>query len=109
MTDPSASTEYQLVFQLPGSSQVDFEDLTRLERELRSEVGNLGTVDGHDMGLGEMNIFVLTRSPIQFFERALTLTGIRRAMPRMKVAFREVEGEDYEILYPPGLYEFEVK
>lgn len=56
-----------------------------------------------------MNIFVLTSKPIQVFERAGKLPTIKRAMPRMKVAYRRVDGEDYEILHPPGLYKFDVK
>ena len=102
-------TEYQLVFQLPGSSRSDFEDLIALERELRTAVSDLGLVDGHDMGVGEMNIFVLTSKPIQVFERARTIPGINRAMPRMKVAYRSIGGDEYEILHPLGLYKFEVK
>ena len=102
-------TEYQLVFQLPGSSRSDFEDLIALERELRTAVSDLGLVDGHDMGVGEMNIFVLTSRPVQVFERARTMSGINRAMPRMKVAYRSIGGDEYEILHPLGLSKFEVK
>ena len=99
---------YQLVFQLPGSSQLDFEEMIGLERELRSAVGDLGEVDGHDMGPGEMNIFVHTASPIRLFDRVRSLPGVARAMPRLKVAFRPLDGDDYEVLHPPGLYRFTV-
>ena len=99
---------YQLVFQLPGSSQLDFEEMIDLERELRSAVGDLGEVDGHDMGQGEMNIFVHTASPIRLFESVRSLPGISRALPRLKVAFRPLDGDDYKILHPSGLYRFTV-
>jgi len=59
---------YQLVFQLPGVSQLDFEEMIGLEEELTSAIGDLGQVDGHDMGHGEMNIFVHTESPIRLFD-----------------------------------------
>jgi hypothetical protein len=100
--------EYQLVFQLRGSSQLDFEEMLGLERELRSEIGDLGEVDGHDIGQGEMNIFVLTTSPIRCFDSVRSLPGVARAMPRLKVAYRRLDSEDYEVLHPPGLYRFTV-
>ena len=99
---------YQLVFQLRGSSQLDFEEMIALEEELRSAVGDLGDIDGHDMGQGEINIFVLTPSPIRLFESVRSLPGVARAMPRLKVAFRPLDGDDYEVLHPPGLYRFTV-
>ncbi len=60
------------------------------------------------MGQGEMNIFVHTASPIRLFESVRSLPGIARALPRLKVAFRPLDGDDYEILHPPGLYRFTV-
>ena len=102
------SDTYQLVFQLRGSSQLDFEEMIGLERELRSAVGDLGDVDGHDMGQGELNIFVHTASPIRLVESVRSLPAVARALPRLKVAFRPLDGEDYEVLYPPGLYRFTV-
>jgi hypothetical protein len=105
---PLMAAEYQLVFQLRGSSQLDFEEMLGLETELRSAIGDLGEVDGHDMGQDEMNIFVLTKSPIRCFESLRSLPGVARAMPRLKVAFRPLDSDDYEVLYPSGLYRFTV-
>lgn len=96
------------MFQLPGSSRSDFETLIGLEHELRASIGGLGNVDGHDMGSGEMNIFVLTAHPIRVFEAARTLPTFAQVMPKLKVAFREVAGETYEVLHPQGLFDFEV-
>lgn len=75
---------YQLVFQLPGSSQIDFEEMTGLD------------------------IFVHTESTIRLFESVRSLPGIARALPRMQVAFRQLDGEVYEVLHPPGLFRFTV-
>jgi hypothetical protein len=97
---------YQLVFQLPGSSETDFGEMIGLEEELRSAIGDLGDVDGHDIGQGEMNVFVLTRSPIRVFEMVRSLPSVARAMPRLRVAFRPLDGDEYEVLHPPGPYRF---
>jgi len=100
--------EYQLVLQLRGSSQLDFEEMLGIEKELVSGIGDLGEVDGHDMGQGEMNIFVLTTSPIRCFEHVRSLQRVARAMSRLKVAYRLLDSDDYEVLHPPGLYTFTV-
>jgi hypothetical protein len=60
------------------------------------------------MGQGEMNIFVQTASPIRLFESVKSLPSVARAMPRLKVAFRPLDGDDYEVLHPPGTYRFTV-
>ncbi|HEV8670624.1 MAG TPA: hypothetical protein VGS01_07800 [Candidatus Limnocylindria bacterium] len=99
---------YQLVFQLRGSSESDFEEMVGLEEELTSAIGDLGEVDGHDVGQDEMNIFVHTPSPIRLFEAVRSLPAVARAMPRLRVAFRPLDGDQYEVLHPPGSYRFTV-
>jgi len=99
---------YQLVFQLRGSSVLDFEEMIALEEELESAIGDLGNVDGHDLGQGEMNIFVHTASPVRLFETVRSLPLVARAMPRLKVAFRPLDGDAYEVLHPSGTYRFTV-
>jgi hypothetical protein len=53
--------EYLLVLQLPSSSPGDYDLLLSLEEAITEDIGNLGTVDGHDMGSGEMNICLFTK------------------------------------------------
>ena len=50
------SYEYQLVLQWPAVSLRDYDELIELESRIISEIGTLAEVDGHDMGVGEMNI-----------------------------------------------------
>ncbi len=52
--------EYVLIFQLPGSSKEDFDELIELEESVRDCIEDLGTVDGHDIGSDERNIFIFT-------------------------------------------------
>ena len=37
--------------------------MIELEEGIMTSLGNLGQVDGHDAGSGEMNIFILTDQP----------------------------------------------
>ena len=43
----------------------DFDQLVILEDKLIEELGSVATVDGHDFGSGEFNIFVLTDEPTE--------------------------------------------
>ena len=100
--------KYQLVLQLPGSDLTDFDALLELEEELIEILGNLGYVDGHDAGAGEMNIFIHTNDPAIAFERVKNSQRGRRCLARLKAAFREIGNDDYTILYPRDLTSFSV-
>jgi len=96
------------VLQLPSDSIKDFDAMIELEDAISGGLGRLGDVDGHDVGSGEMNIFVVTDNPQAAFEKIKSLPDARPLLPVMKVAFRAVEGEDFTILHPVGLTDFEV-
>ena len=51
--------EHQLVLQFRGDSLADCDAMVALEHELREELGNSADVDGHDVGSGETNIFIV--------------------------------------------------
>jgi len=95
--------KYQLVLQLPASSAEDYDEMIALEEVITSNLANLGCVDGHDAGSGEMNIFILTNSPRAAFDRIKQLPAIRDIMPDLKVAYREIGKDDFTILHPAGL------
>jgi hypothetical protein len=58
-------------------------------------------VDGHDFGSGELNIFVLTSDPIATFQPVQEVAEELRPHQQMRIAFRNVENEDYVILREP--------
>jgi hypothetical protein len=98
--------QYQLVLQLPASSIKDYDEVVELEEAIMGSLGNLGTVDGHDAGSGEMNIFILTNHPRPAFERIKQILGTRDFMPDLKVAFRMIGKDEFIILHPAGLTYF---
>ena len=55
--------------------------MIELEEIIIRSLGNLGKVDGHDAGSGEMNIFVLTDHPELAFERVKQVLGTEDFMP----------------------------
>ena len=59
-------------------------------------------------GLGKFNIFVLTDDPATVFDKAHGVV-IDQSVPNvMQSAYREMDGEDYVVLWPSSLTEFNV-
>jgi hypothetical protein len=100
--------QYQLVLQLPASSIKDYDVLIQIEESIIAGIDTLGEVDGHDMGAGEVNIFIDTDHPTLTFEKIKSLLGTNDFMPEVKVAYRDVDKDDYIVLYPSDLGHFSI-
>ena len=99
---------HELVLQLPGTSIQDYDALIELENRIIAGLDNLGHVSGHEMGSGEMNIFIETDHPKLAFEKIRLLFGTEAFMPELKAAYCDMDSENYVILHPPGLEHFSV-
>ena len=98
-----------LVLQWLGSSEADFEALVEMEDELERSLREYVSVDGHDFGSDEMNIFIETDQPSRAFA---DIQGILSDWPRwadVRAAHREESGDTYTVLWPLGLKDFSVK
>ena len=100
--------KYQLVLQLPASSIKDYDEMIELEDAIIEGIDNLGDVDGHDAGSGEMNIFILTDEPQQAFERIRPMLEMRDLMHKLKAAYRKIGENDFTIIYPSDLTHFAI-
>src|SRR5258708_6037830 len=100
---------YILVLQWPGSSEADFEALISMEDRVNGAVGRYATVDGHDFGSGEMNIFVDTDQPAEAFADAAAALADCPRWEEVRAAYRDTTGAAYTVLWPHGLREFAVK
>ncbi|WP_332852400.1 hypothetical protein [Duganella sp. S19_KUP01_CR8] len=101
--------EYQLIFQWDASTIKHFDSIIDTESILRKNLQKKHSVDGHDMGVGEANIFVLTQFPIDAFNESMKILKGQDALLGVRVAYREVMKDDYVILWPEGLSNFEVQ
>ena len=99
---------YQVVLQFPGSSEDEFDQVIALEDELAARLGDIGDVDGHDFGSGEMNVFVLTDQPVAAFEKAKEVVETSDLFAGFRAAYRARTGGDYRILWPKNLKSFSV-
>jgi hypothetical protein len=97
--------DYQLVIQLTGESANDFDLLIKLEDKLEEELTGSFEVDGHDFGNNEMNIFILTSEPDNIFKQIKGLLP-KTFISNARIAYRNLESENYTLLWPKNLSEF---
>jgi len=101
--------EYQLVLQFRGDSLEDLDATAALEDELTQQLGDSAEVDGHDVGSGETNIFIITSDPLATFHRTRPVLERSQRLQTVTAAYRELEGEHYTVIWPEGLHpEFDV-
>jgi hypothetical protein len=94
--------QYQLTLQFCGDSLDDYDAMVALKDDLMEHLGNSADVDGHDVGSGQNNIFILTADPAATFLRLRPLLETRRQLQAVTVAYREVEGDRYTVIWPEG-------
>jgi len=100
--------KYQLILQWPASSVEDYDAMISIEGSLIDELSDGSDVDGHDGGPGQVNIFIRTDSPTKTLEAAKKILENHGAWSDVKVAYREIERNEYTILWPKNLERFEV-
>jgi hypothetical protein len=100
--------KFQLVIQLPFSSDEDYDRLLSIEETIASGLGGLGIVDGHDFGSGEMNIFIHTDSPKATLGKILELLTNKTHLRHLKAGYKDFNDDSYIALHPPDLKRFSV-
>jgi hypothetical protein len=92
--------KFQLVLQLLGTTEQDFDFLVALEESIVDGLyGTSHDVDGHDFGSGTGNIFIHTNDPLGAFE--LTKKFLNAATySKLKAAYRSFEEDDYTLIWP---------
>jgi hypothetical protein len=98
--------EYVLVVQFP-KIVLTYDKAIELEDMFINKLQGVAEVDGHDIGLNEINIFILTNDVTTVFENTMLLLD-DKLKSTVKVAYRNVAAEDYVVLYPNDLISFHV-
>jgi hypothetical protein len=92
---------FQLVLQFAPWSDRDFDDLVRLEDQLGAIVGS-ETIDGHDLGSNEANIFVITENPASVVQACLPMISEAHLLGKFSAGYRSIHEEEYSRLWPVG-------
>lgn len=98
---------YRFVLQLPVSSMADYDAVVALEDLLIDGLGD-DEVDGHDVGGGEMNVFIWTQNLRGTLDRVQTLLKDHPLADFFLAGFRDEGADDYTPLWPEGLERFDV-
>ncbi|MBI3469519.1 MAG: hypothetical protein HY000_41485 [Planctomycetes bacterium] len=94
--------QYQLVIQIDGDSLDDYDLMIAFENELIEVLGDSASVDGHDVGSGEINIFIFTSDPARTFGLVRPVLQRTQRFGSVTVAYRAVDGDDYTVIWPEG-------
>jgi hypothetical protein len=86
----------------------DHAALIKFEKALASSLAGDTNVDGHDMGSDEMKIFVETDDPVRTFAEVEAVMRTSSLWTDMRAAYREIDRDDYTVVWPPGLSAFRV-
>jgi hypothetical protein len=92
--------KYQLVLQFRGDSLEDYDAMVALEDTLIEALHDSAKVDGHDVGSGEVNIFIFTNEPVKTFQQAKLVLEQRGCLDSVSAAYRLADGEDYTVIWP---------
>ena len=93
---------HQLVLQFAGDSLDDFDELVALEDRLIECLGDVALVDGHDIGSGERNIFILCSDLNGVFALLEPVLAQARVLDTVVVASRPIDREEYAVIWPVG-------
>lgn len=93
---------WQLVLQFRDRSIEDADEVAELEDALHEMLEGTEALDGHAIGAGARNVFVVTDDPAVTFARLLPFLTRARLDASVGAAFRR-DGEDaFTPLWPPG-------
>ncbi len=90
---------YQLVLQFKTSDAEEIEWLLTIQEDLYSMFGTKHIVDGNDIGLGKLNIFIHTNEPREAFEESKEAFD-EKDLDNMIAAYRKFEDDTYKVIWP---------
>jgi hypothetical protein len=100
---------YLLVLQWTTGAEDDYDALLEMEDTLETSIPAAhGYVDGHDLSSGEMNLLVCTDEPLAAFEDAAAALSSGPRWLDVRAAYRLVEGDEYVVLWPATLQQFDL-
>jgi hypothetical protein len=100
---------HQLVLQFAANTIRNYDELIALEDRLTAALGK-DAVDGHDMGSGEANIFIITSDPKATFRQLTPVLQSSGRLADVTAAYRATDAGEYHVLWPEkSLRQFSVR
>ena len=99
---------YQVVLQWSASSMNDYDKMVGIEDRLIERLSKRCKVDGHDFGSNEANIFIHTGDPQRAYEEIRTILSGHRLWSDTRIAYRQIDGNEYTQIWPEGASTFDI-
>jgi hypothetical protein len=100
--------KYRFALRWPESAIKDYDELIAIEKKLIENLSEVGEVDGHDAGLGEVAVFILTDDPKITFSEAMAILGDSDHWLSVRAAYREITQSHYIRLWPEDSSDFKI-
>ena len=100
---------FQVNLQWPAQSLLGFDEMVAVEDLLIAKLSKQSEVGGHDFGSNETNIFIHTDDPRRAFEEIQIILSAHTMWPSAVVAYRQMDGSEYTVLWPHGSTTFDVR
>jgi hypothetical protein len=99
---PVAAPDYrfQVVIQFPESHFAKLAEVLDFEQKLIASLPRTHEVDGYDVGMGTVNFFVLTNTPMAVFRNFRKYLGIRKVEKQVRIAYRDMNSDEFVNLWP---------
>lgn len=104
----ASEEKFQLILQLPETSFHNEQDMFDFEECLTEMLGDKAEVDGNDVGLGKLNLFILTDKPREIFEFLRPFLERAKLLNVARAAYTELGDDHYHTLWPEGDVQFEL-
>jgi hypothetical protein len=101
------NSQYQIVVQWDDKAG-DFDFLIEIEDALLGALSASHEVDGHDLGSGEANVFIISQDPMLALGEIKDALAGKLPMSDVRIAYRDIQGDVFTVLWPEGLSEFNV-
>jgi len=105
----SINWKYQVVIEFLCTNEDDFDRILAVEDAAITKCGDTCKIDGHDIGNGIMNLFILSNSYSDAKALILNLPELRGLDTHMRMGYRLVDNSEYHPLYPPDLTVFKLR
>jgi hypothetical protein len=86
----------------------DYDEMIEVEDQLIERLTKRSKVDGHDFGSNETNIFVHISDPRRAFEEIRTILAGHRLWSDSRIACRQIDGNEYTVIWPEGGTRFNI-